>query len=178
MIFEAAHQIGLIPIVGMMLVGHRLPRAYWYLALGFFVSWFADSATHFLGGSWYVDYYWVPLQCWLVLLAFITDPAGRLASLVSLIFLSAIAHELHGAGPDLLLRFGGSIAILWFARGRLAPPLYIYFGLGTLAYLVMILHYDNIFPAWVVYQGCRLAAYVAFLWIIAPPLIRQKRAIL
>ena len=66
MIFEIAHQIGLIPILGMLVLGRKLPRVYWLVALGLFVSWFADSAMHYIGGTWGAWYLFLPLQVWLI----------------------------------------------------------------------------------------------------------------
>jgi hypothetical protein len=49
----------------------------------------------------------------------------------------------------------------------MTPALYIYFGLGTLAYLGLITATGTqVLYAWYVYQGCRLAAYGAFAMVV------------
>ena len=164
MIFEIAHQMALAPIIGMMVVGRKLPRAYWLVALAYLMSWFGDSLAWMLDGSWQGTYLWLPLQLWLVFLAFMKMPTNRVFSLGAVILLALISWTVSGAGPDVLLTIAGSVVVLFILEGRIAPSLYVYFGLGTLAYLWMTWSMGEQFlVAWYSYQACRLLAYSIFL---------------
>lgn len=173
MVFEVAHQIGLLPILAMMAMGRKLPRAYWLVALALFVSWFADSATHFIGGAWGAWYFFLPVQLWLVLAAF-TDGRRALWAL-ALLGLTCLSWVWHSPGPDQLVTVIGSVAILYVVRGPLLWPLSVYFGAGTVAYLVMTSQTGaDILPAWYAYQACRALGIIFFIGIIAPPLVLRR----
>ena len=173
MVFEIAHQLGLLPILGMIAFGRKLPRVYWLVSLGLFVSWFADSAQHFIGGTWSAWYFFLPLQLWLIVIAFRKDLAVS-AALV-LIGLTMLSWGLRYPGPDQIVTGAGSVAIFFVARGRLCWPLSIYFGAGTVAYLFMTSQVGgDILPAWYVYQVCRALAIIFFIGIIAPPLMHRR----
>ena len=173
MVFEVAHQIGLIPILGMMAMGRKLPRLYWLIALGFFVSWFADSVIHFSGGSPGAWYLFLPVQIWLIWIA-LTD-SHRILAAVVLIVLTMISWNLTHPGPEQLVTIVGSIAILCVVRGPLVWPLGLYFGAGTVARLFMVSQVgSDIFPAWCAYQGSRALGVILFIGIIAPPLIHRR----
>lgn len=174
MIFEVAHQIGLLPILGMLAVGRRLSRMYWLVALGLFISWFADSAMHFIGGTWGAWYFFLPLQIWLILVAFIES--HRVSAGLALVILAVVSWNLTYPAPEQLVSIVGSVAILSVIRGPLAWPLGIYFLAGTAARLVMVSQFEaDIFPAWCAYQACRALAIVFFIGIIAaPPLVRRR----
>ncbi len=174
MVFELAHQIGLVPILAMLVMGRKLPGMYWLVAVAFSVSWFADSLAHFSGGNWVAWHLLLPVQIWLVLLAFIDD--RRAFAALALFMLAVLSWAWHGPGPDQLVITTGSIAILLVARGALAWPLYVYFGGGTVAYLVMTSGVGGaMLPAWYCYQSCRLLSFIFFIGIIAPPLIHRRK---
>ena len=179
--FEVAHQIGLLPILFLVAFGRNLPARYWLIGIGWSVSWLGDSIAHFTGGSWWAWYCLLPVQIWFMLAAFVALPPNRMLSAVALALLVPVSMALDAPGPEILISFFGSIAILWVARGPLAIPLYIYFGLGTIAYVCMIIAFqeggDYLTP-WRYYRGCRLLAFIVFIGIIVPPLIRKQRAIL
>jgi hypothetical protein len=171
---EVAHQIGLIPILGMMLMGRKLPRVYWLVALGLSVSWFADSAQHFIGGTWGAWYVFLPLQVWLVLIAFRSDLV--IPAALVLIGLTMLSWGWSHPGPDQLVTVVGSVAVFFVARGSLYWPLSIYFGAGTVAYLFMTSQVGgDILPAWYVYQSCRALGILIFIGIIAPPVIHRRK---
>lgn len=175
MVFEVAHQVGLIPILGMMAFGRKLPRIYWLVALGFFVSWFADSATHFSGGTWGVWYLFLPLQVWLVWIAFVERAIFQVAAALVLIVLAVTSWGLTHPGPEQLVTIVGSIAILVVVRGPLLWPLGVYFGAGTVARFFMVSQAGgDILPGWYAYQICRTLGIILFIGIIAPPLIRRE----
>ncbi len=173
MIFELAHQIGLLPILGMLIVGRQLPRAYWLVALAIFVSWFADSVTHFSGGTWEAWYLFLPIQIWLILVAF--KESHRIALGLALLILTVVSWNLTHPGPEQLVTILGSIAILSVVRAPFIWPLGVYFGAGTVARLFMVSQVGaDIFPAWCVYQACRALGIILFIWIIAPPLVHRR----
>jgi hypothetical protein len=175
-IFEVAHQIGVIPVLGMLIFGRKLPRVYWLVALAFFVSWFADSAMHFIGGTWEAWYFFLPVQVWLMVVAFTDNAVHWLMGAVALLLLLVASWTWHAPAPDQLVTVIGSVAILYMAGGRLAWPLYVYFGAGTAAYLVMVSQVgSNFMPWWYCYQGCRALSYILFIGIIAPPVIHRHR---
>lgn len=175
MIFEVAHQIGLIPILGMLIVGRQLPRVYWLVALGFFVSWFADSAMHFIGGTWGAWYLFLPVQIWLILAAFTDTALSQVYVALALICLTVASWNLSHPGPEQLVTIVGSIAILYVVRGPLVWPLSIYFGAGTVARLFMVSQVGgDILPGWYAYQTCRAVGIIFFIGIIAPPLIHRR----
>lgn len=178
MIFEIAHQIGLIPILIMMVAGRKLPRAYWLVAVAFFISWLGDSAMHFSGGTWQIWYIGIPLQVWIVLAAFTRDRANLLLAAVALMMMVPSSWMLSAPGPDMLVTAAGSIAILLLAHGWLKVPVYLYFGAGTVAYLVMASMASgsgtDFMPAWYCYQGCRAISMLAFATVIIAPLLIRK----
>jgi hypothetical protein len=131
------------------------------------MSWVGDSIAWAFDGSWEGTYLWLPFQFWLIFLAFMEAPANRVFSLGAVVLLALTSWSISGAGPDVLLTLAGSVTVLVIAGGRMALPLRIYFGLGTLAYFVMATSSGNQFlAAWGTYQGCRLLAYTLFLGIL------------
>ena len=173
MVFEVAHQRGLLPIVGMLVMGRKLSRTYWLVACGLGVSWFADSVMHFTGGGWGAWYLFLPMQIWLVLAAF--NPGRLTLWALALLVLASVSWALRGPGPDQIVTAVGSVAILYVARGRMVWPLYIYFGAGTVAYLFMTTQVaGNILPAWCAYQACRALGIIFFIGIIPPPLMHRR----
>lgn len=174
MVFEIAHQFGFIPILGMMVMGRKLERVYWLVALGLFVSWFGDSAQHFIGGTWGAWYVFLPLQLWIIWVA-LTDSHKVFAAMV-LFVLAVASWNMSYPGPDQLMTAIGSIAILMVVRGPLVWPLSIYFGAGTVAYLFMTSQVGaDLLPAWYTYQICRTLGILFFIGIIAPPLVHRRK---
>lgn len=160
--YTLAHYSGLIPLGAVML--WRPPVPYWLIACGFGMSWVGDTIMLETGGSWAYGYVWLPIQIGLILLALAATWAMRAAVTVGVALLTvlSVAH----ARPDIVLTVVGSVWILWQAHGRVTPSLYVYFGLGTVLYLLM-LGADNILPAWYGYQASRLVAYGAFCWAVS-----------
>lgn len=191
MSFEVGQLIGLIPLVWMVLcwaivrmvkgVGLKESRPYWLLAFAFAVSWVGDYiAGQFFGGSWAVAFFWVPVQLWLAGLAFFDDSISRVFSGLLLVLLALSSMAVSWPGPDMLLNFFGSGIVLLMAYRsedlRLSIPVFLYFGLGSVAYFRMVLDWDVLTPpSWDHYQACRLLAFVAFIGITSPPLIHKLR---
>lgn len=174
--FTVAHHASLLPVLFLLAFGRDLPARYWLVAIGWFISWFADSIGDFIGGAWWGWYLLLPVQVWFMLAAFV-GPSERVFYAVALALLVPVSIISDAPGPEILITFIGSIAILWVARGPLAIPLYIYFGLGTIAYASMIIAFqgggDYLSP-WRLYRDCRLLAFLTFIAITAPTLIRQR----
>ena len=174
MVFEVAHQAGLVPLVAMVLLGRRLSMEWWLLALAWSVSWVADSVTHFAGGAWFVSHLWLWLQFVYVLAVFMAPSIHRAMAMSAVVLMAMSSAQLSAPGPDWLLTSGGSALILtaaWRAEGRgaaLALPAFVYFGLGSIAYLWMVSRMGSpeFSPAWQTYQACRLLAFLLFVVIV------------
>jgi hypothetical protein len=161
--YEIAHQAGLVPVIAALTQWQRTPRPYRLVAGAFAVSWIADSLSHYTSGSWGgIDYVWLPIQFALVLMAVKPD-----LLLLWALMLTAMASWLMSApGPDWLLTLVGSLLVLFHARGRIAVPLWLYFGAGSIAYSGMLATMSDVLPAWYLYQGCRLTAFGAFVFML------------
>lgn len=163
---EVAHQAGLVPLVALILFAWKAPHAYWILAAAFALSWVGDSASHFYRGSWDPSFLWLPIQLSLAVAAFRGTGSATLWSAVAIAAVAIIAQAFPGQGHDWPIILVGSALVLAFARGPLALPARIYFGVGTLAYLVMVANLDALRAGdvrlWYAYQSCRLATYLAF----------------
>ncbi|MCK5316337.1 MAG: hypothetical protein KAJ55_00405 [Anaerolineales bacterium] len=178
--FEVMHQLGYAPllVVVLVIVGAQklvsakiLAPAMVLVALAFFVSYPWDSVVNALPkeDQFKPSYFFLPVQIWLVILAFLPKSADRLFSAGVLVLLAFISADLSWPGPDFLLTLVGSVAILSVARGWLAIPLWVYFFFGTLAYFSLAFG-ANPLPAWYAYQACRALAFIVFIGLILPPL--------
>jgi hypothetical protein len=165
-IFDVAHQIGLIPIALLLLLRRNASRPLWLVAFAFAISWIGDSVSHYTGGSWAPTYFWLPLQFALVLWA-VLPKEGRLMWMAVLLFTTALSWLLTGPSPEWLVSVLASVVVLVYAREQMAIPLWIYFGAGTAAYCWMIASIGDgdIMAQWYLYQSCRLLAFIAFGWI-------------
>ena len=178
---EIAHQMGLIPLTGIIVLvcsGRRPPILYLWVAFGFAISWPADSQMFFKNGSAEVWYYFVPFQIWVIASGFMRSRADRIVSFLAFPALAVVSWELTAPEVEQVVTIAGSIVILILAKkaGGIFAPLLIYFGAGTVAYIYMANSPEHAMaaPMWA-YQSLRLIAYIAFTVIIAPPLIRQKK---
>jgi hypothetical protein len=155
---EALHVAALLPALALILRGpDRVPSAWLLLALAFATSWVGDSLAWAFGGTWAAFYVWVPIQIGLVLLA-VTERAIAFGVLLLLAVLSAL---LTFPGPEVLVIAVGSAAVCALVRGNLTWPVWIYFGLGTACYLIMVRDgFDMAY--WYGYQAARLGAFAVF----------------
>ena len=156
----AAHFLGLLPLV--LVAAFRAPRAYWWLALAFAVSFLADSVARFTDPFW-VSRVYVVSQSALVCAVFLhrTDALWTLACLVALGLLGVF---LQPAGPELFTHVcaWGLAALLAceIAPQPLRRSLLVYFGWGLLAWFGYVL-----FPgwtSWLCYQATRLVGILLF----------------
>jgi hypothetical protein len=159
---EPLHLSSLVPAVFLLSWGRGVPRAWWLVGIAFGVSYVADSVIGATIHSWSGDYWWLPIQFALVLMAVKPD-----LLLLWALMLTAMASWLMSApGPDWLLTLVGSLLVLFYARGRIAVPLWLYFGAGSIAYSGMLATMSDVLPAWYLYQGCRLTAFGAFVFML------------
>ena len=175
MIFEVAHQAGLIPLVAMLLWGRSLPGPWWLVASAFAVSWVGDSAQELSGGGWAAWYWFLPLQLALAWAAFTESALERVGGLAFFTILGASSAALTAPSLDWMATTVGSLAVLWAASRDESPmrwPVALYFGAGTVAYLLLVTALDSAsgvadwMPYWYAYQGARMSAFVAFLALL------------
>ena len=167
MIYEIAHQLGLVPLLALIVWGRKAPAAWWLFAGALSVSWFGDSAQHYLFGGWAAQYVWVPAQFALIFGGFLTG-FGLVLALWAVAAFGVFSAVVSSPGPEWILTFAGSIGLLAVVRGPLTVPTFLYFGVGSLLYLGMVagLREADFMAWWYGYQACRLAAVLAFLWLI------------
>lgn len=165
---EALHQAALAPLAVLLVLHDRqLLARYGLVAVAFSLSWFGDSLATLFGGSWNAAYLWVPLQIGFVLFGLVKEKVYREFIPWAIALTACTSLALSYPGPEVFVIVTGSVAIMALAWGKLSVPLYIYFGLGTVCYLGMVTQLNGHFmPMWYGYQTCRLAAYVAFAWIV------------
>jgi hypothetical protein len=161
-VLEPLHLSALVPSVFLLSWGRGVPRAWWLVGIAFGVSYVGDSVSRALGSTWGAEHWWLFVQLALVLVAVKPD-----LLLLWALMLTAMASWLMSApGPDWLLTLVGSLLVLLYAQGRIAVPLWIYFGAGSIAYSGMLATMSNVLPAWYLYQGCRLTAFGAFVFML------------
>jgi hypothetical protein len=159
---EPLHLSSLVPAVFLLSWGRGLPRAWWLVGIAFGVSYVADSVNNAAGGRWDLDQWWMFIQFALVLVAVKPD-----ILLLWALLLAAMASTIFGAGqPEWFLTLVGSSLVLSYARGRIAVPLWIYFGAGSIAYAGMLATMSNALPAWYTYKAFTLIAYAAFVFML------------
>lgn len=173
LIAEFAHQMALLPLVWLLWLrtrGQRRDVAWGWMALGFAVSWMADTAADFLPR----DMSWIPSAVYPVSQAAIfgavlLDRTEALMFLALLVPCGIAAAVMGGAtGPDILLRSVAWLVlagVAWMRKElphRLRISIVIYFFLGYATWLV---HTEwLIVPTWYPYQFARLAGLMLFCW--------------
>lgn len=166
MIFEAAHQMALLPFLALLLVSKR-DAAYWWLAGAFGVSWVADSLAHVADPAVVSAIY--PITQASLAAAVILHRQEAIAVVFLLTVVGLIA--LLGFGtehPDILLHvvaWGMIAGIAWQEQlGPLRNPLLAYFGLGTLAWVWYA--FMPGWESWIAYQSTRLLGLLLFTRVI------------
>jgi hypothetical protein len=158
---EIAHVSGLLPLLGLLALRRDAPPAYWLVALGFSVSFFADSVTVLLGGSWALTYVYPALQLGVFGWAF--GSRGLVWALLGLTAAQIVFTPL--AGPEMIVTVAGSAAVLWLAQThRLFASMVAYCFAGTALYLLLVLEVwrPQYMTLWYAYQTSRLAAFGLF----------------
>jgi len=166
-----AHQSPLVPLFVMtavILVGSHVKGGHIFLGSSFFVSWIGDSLAHFSLGSWESSYFWLPVQVCFAFLAVLRNSMKRWLALLAVAAMTTLSFAITYPGPEVFISVSGSIGIIAVTRGSLRIPVYLYFGGGTLAYLLMVLQIGspNFLKAWYLYQSFRIAAFVALSAIV------------
>lgn len=167
-IAQFTHQVALVPAVCVLVLWAkdlpRMPASYVLMALALATSWVGDSLAFLMGGSWAAFYGWVPVQIALAFLAVETDPWRRAVGAPLLCALALWSFVLTFPGPEILTMGIGSLAIVLLAKGPLRLPAYLYFGIGTGLYLVMVLG-SNFMDFWYGYQASRVGAIAVFVML-------------
>lgn len=167
----AAHFLGLVPL--LLVAAFRAPRAYWWLAGAFGVSFLADSVARYSDPFWVSRVYPVS-QAALVAAVFLSR-SEALWTLGALVVLGLLGVFLEPAGPELFTHTcaWGLAALLAYevAPEPLRRSLLVYFGWGTLAWFAYVAVPG--YPSWLAYQGTRLVGIGLFgyaCWKPAPQL--------
>jgi len=163
MIGELAHQSALVPLAVALVFWRRLPRAWRFLAVAWTLSWVGDSMAYSVGDPWRPSYLWLPAQIAIVLVAFLSDRMARFVAVAGVALLAVTSVQATWPGPEWITTLAGSLAILAVVDGVLSWPVIIYFGLGSLAYLLWLTGADEMFY---VYQVCRVVAYALYVGIL------------
>lgn len=179
MIFEIAHQIGLIPLLWLAFLtfrGKAVGIEWWWLAGVFAVSWLADTAAHW-GNSWAVGLLYPVSQAAIVGLVFLS----RRDALYLIIALGGVGLlDVFGFGfeiPDILVRTVAWLSItgiVWRLPQleRLRTSLLVTFGAGWLCWMGYAINPG--WFSWSGYQFTRLLGILLFCWAATSPLPRLK----
>lgn len=157
---EVAHYSALVPLLALLLFKRDAPATYWLVALGFSVSWFADSAADLLGGSMVVTRYYPAVQLGLFGMAF------RAYWLPLAVVGLALIVPTPASGPEFIVTAFGSVAVLWLAVSHdLRWSMLAYCGAASAFYIAFATEVatGKFMMLWYPYQVSRLAGFGLFL---------------
>lgn len=166
-IFEAAHVLGLLPLVWLALLHlayHRRDAAWWWLAGVFGVSFAADTAAHWVNPDVVGNAYPMMQAVLVALILRARSQAVHVLGLLLIVSLVAIWWQ-GPTGPDVLLRtvaWGTIVGLVWprWELGWLRGALLVTFGGGLFAW------YGYTFApgweTWGVYQLTRAIGTLVF----------------
>lgn len=164
--------LGLVPL--LCVAATKAPKAYWWLAGAFAVSFLADASALLTAAPHWVSRVYVVSQAALVGAVFLDRP-DALWTLAALVFLGLVGVFLQPAGPELFTHTcaWGLVALLAYeiAPQPLRRSLLVYFGWGLLAWAAYVMVPG--WPSWLAYQGTRLVGIALFgyaCWKPAPEL--------
>lgn len=172
---EVAHQIEIIPLIWLAVLtfrGQRFGGEWWWLAGAFFVSWLADTASHWVGQP-FVSMIYPVVQAGLIggVLLYKSDAI----KLVVLLILVGVADILwHGIiGTDILLRTVAWLAVVgivypFWQLGRLRTTLLVTFGIGWVTWMSFVIWPSTL--SWAAYHLTWLAGILLFCWAASNPL--------
>lgn len=161
---EVAHQMGLVPLVWLLLRRER-SRAYWWLAAVFGVSWLADTGVHWLS-PWVVMLVYPVSQAGLVAAVFRSRrEAAVLVAVLALVGTVTLGFWAGTPQPDAMLRTLAWVSIVAIVGplkgiGLLRTALLMTFGAGLLVWLVVVA--TQSYGVWMAYQSVRLAGILLF----------------
>lgn len=174
---EVAHQMALAPVflLGIGLILGRDPeRDHLLFAAALGTSWIGDSIARFAGSSFDHIYLWAPVQIALTYAAVVQSWTKKRVTETAIVYSVALtAHVLLPDKTFILWSIGG-IGLIYCGRNSpLVWPIFVYFGLGTVAYFFMLERFrqPDFMQAWYAYQGCRAIAIMMLCGII----IRSQR---
>jgi len=177
---EAANLTGIVPAVALMVASAGawpVPSRYILVAVGLGLSAVADWFALQNGGTGAVGFYYLAWQVAFVLWGLLVGSRGAawvVPALIALLGLSGLSASVSGdLNIDWLVTLVGSVllcAVAWKRKVLLSPVL-LYFGVGSVLYLLMVLalsvgDLDGAKAWWFAYQGARLAASLAFAVIV------------
>lgn len=146
----------------ILVAAFRAPRACWWLALAFGVSFLADSAAHLVDPFWVSRVYPVT-QAALVAAVFL-NRIEALWTLGALVVLGLLGVFLEPSGPELFTHTcAWGLACLCaseFAPQPLRRSLVVYFGWGLLAWMAYVMVPG--WTSWGAYQGTRVLGIALF----------------
>lgn len=173
-------QFALIPLVflgALRLRGQRRDPAYWWMAGAFAVSWLADAPIDHMPKA----YHWIPSAVYPVAQSslfgrvLLLHRRHAIMLLGLLVAVGIVAVFWTGAkGPDIALHSVAFLAVVAIVAdrpelpARLQAALFVYFGLGWVAWLAharWLLVPTTYYP----YQGVRLAGLLLFCWAALDP---------
>lgn len=175
---EVAHQMALLPLVWLACLAHigkSRNAAWWWLATALAISWLADLAGDLLPAS----FSWVPVLVYPVLQASLIGavflPRKQAISLLGILAGVAFVVALSGGsrGPEVVSSSSCRLAVVGIILIRPAVPfrlraaLFVYFGVGLMAWLAHVQRLDLL--SYYVYQAVRLVGLILFCWAAAGP---------
>lgn len=157
-VLEALHYAAAIPLIALVLFWRDAPAQWWVVAFAFAVSWFADYLAGMMGGSFLVTHYYPAIQFGAFAFAFGVSLGPSL--MIALSIMLPVT-----SGPEIAVTAVGSVLVLSFAKGKLAPSIWAYCFFGTLFYLMLATEVatGQFMVFWWPYQACRVAAFGLFL---------------
>ena len=174
---ELAHLVALLPVVPLLLmaIAGVVDRDQVLLSAALAMSYVGDSISR---SGFEFGYLWVFAQLVLAYAAIIeTWSIPRVLSAAAMLVTTFLICGMDPERRPLLWMLGGAGLIFMGRHGPLAFPVFVYFGLGSVAFYVWIArlnrpvvdlaayHFDLL-----VYQGCRIAAILLFCILIVRPL--------
>jgi len=175
-IFEAAHALGIVPLLWLLWLKFRLEHrdaALWWLAAAFAVSFLADSLAHLLNVNVAINTY--PLMQAALIGLVLLDRAEAL-KLFGVLTAVALAVPVIQR-PDEIEHFLSTVASLSVAGiafryrslpARLRLSLLVTFGLGWVAWDLWYAFAPG-WGSWLGYQGTRLVGTLLFCWAALRP---------
>lgn len=177
--FGVAHHMGAAPLIWVAWLrfrGKKLDVAWLWLAGAFFVSWLADTASHWTGHP-LVSVTYPVTQAGIISAVFLNRYDAM--KLVAVIVVVGVADVLWQGvqGPDILLRTVAWLSIVGIAYplkqlGKLRVSLLVSFGVGWLAWMWYAMNPG--WPSYLGYQGIRLMGILLFCLAAMNPLPRLR----
>lgn len=171
MLPEVAHQAALMPVLALIIIlglgkVPSLDQGLLTTALG--MSWIGDSQTSAIGGGFEYGHLWAPAQIALAYAAVVENwKFGRVLLVGALCVLVLTVSYLNVDPGVLLWPLGGIGLVILGRKSPVRVPIFVYFGVGTIAFVFMI--WEPGPDRWLPYQACRIAALAALCIIILAP---------